>query len=433
MNKIFSLLVLSFFLGSTLSAQQVQKGPYTVKTLSDGVYDIEDANHSNPAGMVTGDDGQVVHMNNCSDMYLIVGTRKALLIDLSNEVKWDSTAKESLRSIVSDLIGNRDLVITITHKHGDHLGMLAAFKDDAGVKFRIPADEFKGMDIFPKDRTEYFTKNASIDLGGGVVLDSLELPGHTDHSTIFFLKSKNIAFTGDAIGSGDGVWLFNRESFYTYIKSIEELIKYIKDPSHNIDPEKLVIYGGHGWQRGKLERLTMQYLYDMEALIERMELGVAESEKMPAMIPYMDTKFKFGTAAISWNKEAENEFAQSIRKKMGAFTRISKHQDYGLTVTRLVVDLGKGSVVSDNDLTKDTFKVIGINRSNRVIRNIKAVAVTDRAGYDVETGNYVTVDLDFGFDADPSNAYSYIVVLNKDLGQCKKGKKFIQHGRTLRR
>ncbi len=432
-KKISFMLFFSFLLSLSLSAQPIQKGPYTVKKLTENVYNIEDANDSNPSGIVTGDDGQIVRMNNSSDIYLIRGSKKALLIDLSNDVKWDKTTGVSLRSIVDDLIGSSELFITITHNHGDHLGMLPVFKDDSGVKFWIPENEFKGKDIFPKKRTSFFPQNASFDLGGGMKIDTLEVPGHTAHSTVFFLENKNIVFTGDAVGSGSGVWLFNKESFYTYIESINTLIRYIKSPEHDIDETKLVIYGGHGWQRGNLEKLTMQYIYDMESLIERMGLGIAESEKMSVSIPFMDTKFKFGTAAISWNKEAEEEYAESIRKEMGKFTRISKHKDYGMAITRLVVDLGKDSIITEKDLTGGTFKVIGINKSNKAVRNIKALSVTDRQGYDIDSGNHVTIDLDFGFDADPSNASFLVVTLNRDMGKYPEGTRFIQHGRTLRK
>ena len=186
MTKKNFFLISFFFLSISLSGQPVNKGPYTVKILADNIYNIEDANDSNPAGMVAVDDGQIIRMNNCSDMYLVRGAEKALLIDLSNDVKWDTTARESLNSIIHDLIGSRELLITVTHKHGDHLGMLPAFKDDPGAKFWIPEAEFKGMDIFPIERTIYFNQNASIDLGGGLVINTMELPGHTDHSTVFF-------------------------------------------------------------------------------------------------------------------------------------------------------------------------------------------------------------------------------------------------------
>jgi hydroxyacylglutathione hydrolase len=288
------------------------KGPYTVHILSEGVYRIEDANESNPAGIVTDEDGKMVHMNNCSDMYLVTGENKALLIDLSNDVQWDDTAAESLRSIVYERVGERDFFITVTHKHGDHLGMLPAFAGDAGAHFWIPEAEFTGTDLFPGERTAFFPMNGSMDLGGGFIIDTIEVPGHTDHSTVFFLKNKNFAFTGDAVGSGSGVWLFNYESFFAYRDGIENLIAYLEYPANGIDPDKLEIHGGHAWQRGNLEKLTARYVYDMRTLIEKMGLGIAESEAMSAPISFLDTNFKYGTATITWNKAAAEKYAKSI-------------------------------------------------------------------------------------------------------------------------
>jgi hypothetical protein len=56
----------------------------------------KDANDKYPAGMIMDEEGKIVPMNNCSDMYQLVGKNKALLIDLSNDIKWDDTATESL-------------------------------------------------------------------------------------------------------------------------------------------------------------------------------------------------------------------------------------------------------------------------------------------------------------------------------------------------
>lgn len=315
-HKIY-LILLSISFSFYALAQSIQKGPYTVDVLADGVYHIEDANDSNPAGIQLDENGEMIGMNNCSDMYLIVGKEKALLIDLSNAVKWDSTATESLRSIVYERAGIKELYITVTHKHGDHLGMLPAFADDSKPNFWIPEAEFKGMDIFLKERTTYFAENESFDLGGGFVINTMEVPGHTRHSTLFFLKDKNLVFTGDAIGSGSGVWLFNYESIFNYRKGIDNLIKYLENPANNIDLEKLVIHGGHSWQRGKLEKLTARYVYDMQTLIERIGLGIAETEDMSSFIPFLDANFKFGTATITWNKEAAARYADSVRAGSG--------------------------------------------------------------------------------------------------------------------
>ncbi len=430
-NKLFFFITALSLISITCSAKPLEKGPYTLKKLADNVYNIEDANDSNPAGIVTGDDGQIVHMNNSSDMYIILGSKKAMLIDLSNDVKWDKTAEKSLRSIVYDLAGDRQLIITFTHKHGDHLGMLPAFKDDPAARFLVPEEEFRGTDIFPKKRTGYFPLHASIDLGGDVVINTTELPGHTDHSTIFIIKDKNIAFTGDAVGSGSGVWLFNRQSFNAYIKGLKNFIEYINTPY--IDKDSLIMYGGHRWQEEKSGILKMQYLNDMVSLIERMGIGTAESEKMSAAFPFLDTNFTYGTATITWNKEAADEYAESAAAKMGFFTRISKLKDYGMTITRLVVDLGEESSVSAEDISEGIFQVTGLGKTNTKNPNIKKLSVTDKRGFEKNAGRYVTIDLDFGFDSDPTNAYTYIVTLNKDLGKNKKGKKFKQYGRTLRR
>jgi len=313
-RKVCFLLVL-LSIGCYSWSQTIEKGPYTVYVIGEGVWHIEDANSSRPAGLKTDKDGKVLSMNNCSDMYLVTGTKKALLIDLSNFIKWDTPAVESLRSVVSEMIGNNELYITVTHKHGDHLGMLPAFKDDPKVKFWIPEAEFRGMDIFPEERTTFFPENASLDLGGGYLITTTEVPGHTDHGTLFFIKGRDLVFTGDALGSGSGVWIFNYDSFITYAGSIGKLIRYLEDPANLIDLEKLVLYGGHYWQRGTQEKLTARYVYDMKTLTEKIKQGTSEQIPVSNQFKYLDTNFKYGTATITWNKEDAAKYAGTFSRK----------------------------------------------------------------------------------------------------------------------
>jgi glyoxylase-like metal-dependent hydrolase (beta-lactamase superfamily II) len=304
MNRIFSLALAFFCVGSGL-AQQTQYGPYTVYDLAENVYRIEDSNDSNPPGVTVGDDGQVTRMNNCSDMYLIVGGEMGLLIDLSNKLEMNDETIESLRSLVFERLEGRKLIVTVTHRHGDHLGMLPVFVDDTAVTFLVPGNEFRGTDLFPRERTGYFIQTGStLDLGGGMIIIPMEVPGHTSHSTIFFLKGKNMVFTGDAIGSGSGVWLFNEESFFTYDHAIDDLIDYIENPDNQVDKDKLRIYGGHYWQGTEVGELSAQYIYDMRTLIDNMKAGKVETEAMSSPMSFLDTNFKYGTATITWNKEA---------------------------------------------------------------------------------------------------------------------------------
>ncbi len=307
--KFLSLPLLLLLTAATAFAQPREKGPYTIYPIIPGVVRIEDSNHTNPAGFHRDAQGNTQGMNNCSDMYLIIGSDRALLVDLSNFIKWDDTAVASLQAIVREEIGARKLFVAVTHYHGDHTGMLPAFHDDPGVTFWIQTAEFKGREIFPADRTTPIEGNTTLDLGGGVVVNALEIPGHTDHSTAYFLRGKNLLFSGDGIGSGNGMWIFSANGFAQYRQSVDRLIAYIRTPANEVDESKLIIYGGHYWQKREKEKLTMQYILDMQKLIGAIKAGTAREEKVNfGAFPYLNTNFIAGEATITWNKADAEKF-----------------------------------------------------------------------------------------------------------------------------
>ena len=299
---------LFLFLFATVAfAQTREVGPFTVHPIIPGVKRIEDANRSNPAGIRRDAQGTVTGFNNCSDMYLIIGSERALLIDLSNAIKWDDTAVPSLQALVSEEIGTRQLHIAVTHFHGDHTGMLPAFKDNPAVTFWIQTDEFKGREIFPAERTVPIGGDSSLDLGGGVVVDAVKIPGHTDHSTAYFLRGKNLLFSGDGLGSGNGVWIFSAEGFAKYRRTVDRLITYIRTPANSVDESQLLVFGAHYWQKREKEKLTMQYILDMQTLIGDIKAGTAREEKV-TFGPYLNTNFISGEATITWNKADAERF-----------------------------------------------------------------------------------------------------------------------------
>ena len=292
--------------------QTEEVGPYTVSLIEKDVWHIEDCNSSNPAGISIQADGSV-KQNNCSDMYIIRGKDKALLIDLSNKITWAEGAEEALRSIFYSRAGEREKLIAITHSHGDHLGMLPAFQNESDVRFLLPEKDFAQDNKFPADRKTLIADSELIDLGG-MQVECVEVQGHTPGSMVFALKGHNILFSGDAIGSGSGVWIFSLDAFRQYASGVAHLMEYVQNPANGIDPEKLIIYGGHSWQKTqtKLEKLDMQYLLDMSQLVDQIGRGEAAQEPYSTFMGLLDTNFKYGTAIVTWNKAQAAAYAEEL-------------------------------------------------------------------------------------------------------------------------
>jgi glyoxylase-like metal-dependent hydrolase (beta-lactamase superfamily II) len=305
---LFRILIITFGCTS-VHAQYVEMEPYSLTSLSDRVFRIVDGSESNPPGIHLDDQGERVGLNNTSDIYLLIGTDQALIIDLSNDASSNEAAVETLRELVDERAGSRELFITATHSHFDHLGMLDVFRNDPATRFWVSGPEFQELGVFPSDRTEFFTQSATLDLGGGLIVESREMPGHTPHSTLFLVRSENLIFTGDAIGSGSGVWLFDYTSFVRYRESVDRLVDFLRSGESGFDISALRFESGHSWQYGDIEELTAQYLFDMQALINRMGTGTAETAEVSLPIPYLDTNFSFGKATITWNRAAADRFA----------------------------------------------------------------------------------------------------------------------------
>lgn len=288
---------------------EVQEGPYTITTIAENVYHLQDCNDANPSGETFNEAGEKTHFNNCSDMYLLVGKEKALLIDLSNFVRWDTTAVASLQNIVAERAGDLPLEITFTHNHGDHTGMLPAFVDNPDVKFLLPEVDFERMvSRFPDVNYEFYNEGYEFDLGG-MKLATLMVPGHTAGSMVFFLEGQDMLFSGDAIGSGHGVWIFNLEAFKQYVDGVEHLVKYIENEDNGINKDALKVYGGHFWQKDWFPELGddvfgMKYIYDMQKLIDLIAADKAETEPSNLGRPDLDTYFKNGHAIITWSTAA---------------------------------------------------------------------------------------------------------------------------------
>ena len=324
MYKYFSLfaavVAISFLTACAGQEKDVEVGSYTVSVIDRNVYHIQDFNSNYPGGEHFDENGNLTHFNNCSDIYLVVGKKEALLIDLSNPINWADNAAESLKQIVAERIGGKPLTITFTHNHGDHTGMLPAFVD-ADVSFALPQADFAEMTSrFPEGKWSLYDEGEVFDLGGAKV-EAIAVPGHTNGSMVFYLHGRDLLFAGDAIGSGHGVWIFNQDCFYNYVSAVPHLIAWLKNPVHQVDLDKLRIYGGHYWQRDWLpelegKELGMDYLNDMQQLLNEMERGTAMATPSKLNHPVLDTYFRNGSAIVAWNAAQAEQFRNICPEEM---------------------------------------------------------------------------------------------------------------------
>ena len=319
--KTFTAVLFTAVLASCGGPKDVEVGPYTVTVIEDNVYHIQDYNAANPAGETFDAEGNKTHFNNCSDIYLIVGENEALVIDLSNRIDWADNADESLRSIVTERAGDKPVTVTFTHSHGDHTGMLPAMLDLPGTRFALPQQDFARLaDRIPEDRREFIREGKVFDLGG-MEVETIAVPGHTVGSVVYYLKGHNLLFTGDAVGSGHGVWLFNEDAFYNYVSAVPHLIEWLEDPENGVDLKALQIYGGHYWQKDwltlpKKREIGMDYLREMQELVTQIENGTAATEPSNLGRQGLDTYFRNGNAIVTWSAEQADKYSHNYAEKL---------------------------------------------------------------------------------------------------------------------
>lgn len=325
MKHLFILPALGLALTAAACSGQTTKtdvevGPYTVSTIEKNVWHIQDYNSANPAGESFDAKGNKTHFNNCSDIYLLIGEKEALVIDLSNPVNWAADAAESLRAIVAERAAGKPVTIAFTHNHGDHTGMLPAFVDDPNYKFALSYQDFSSepfISKFPEDRSTFIQEGYTFDLGG-LELIAIAVPGHTDGSLAYYVKGHDLLFTGDAVGSGHGVWIFNTAGFENYVAAIPHLLQALD--FLGADKDRLQIYGGHYWQKDWLDlpkgrELGYDYLLEMQELCNRIETGTAQSEPSNLGHPVLDTYFRNGNAIVVWNAAQAEAFRKQYPEK----------------------------------------------------------------------------------------------------------------------
>lgn len=201
--------------------------------------------------------------NSC---YLIIGDNQALLIDLG-------LFKKPLLPTIRSLT-NKNVIVACSHGHIDHIGAINEFDniylshldkdvyyDNQKLQPNFKLIDFKNI----KDLKPY----QKFDLGQ-IIIEAIPLAGHTPGSMIFLDTKNHVIYTGDAIGSGCGVWmqLFHSLNLDTYKKNLKQAINYLEQIGVN---QTWKFWGGHNQQESMskvspFNRLDFDLMKDMYQL-----------------------------------------------------------------------------------------------------------------------------------------------------------------------
>jgi len=171
--------------------------------------------------------------------YLVEGEERAAVIDTGV-----SPGKMILPFLCS--LTQKPLILLLTHAHIDHIHHMDEFESVYMCHDELQMDpEFlrqmmrgKNLDLMS---TTHVSTGDVIDLGGRT-LEVCQVRGHTPGSVVFYDDKEDLLFSGDAFGSGCGVWmqLGCSSDLEIYRQSLTEFIRWAAQKSPT-----MTILGGH--------------------------------------------------------------------------------------------------------------------------------------------------------------------------------------------
>lgn len=229
---------------------------FTTTKICDGVYNINDAH----------DDS----------FYVVIGDKLARVIDTG------VTEGARITPVIRE-ITDKPLVLVVTHAHFDHMYHMDEFDTvymshkELTLKKSFLENMKHGKDI-DFEKTVDIATDSTIDLGG-VILSICELAGHTPGSVLVLDETHDLLFTGDAIGSGCGVWMqvASSVSLDKYYDALRSAFAWLVRKGG-----RMAFWGGHNKQVAQSEQipgynpLSIGLMADLIELVDLMRNGKLE-------------------------------------------------------------------------------------------------------------------------------------------------------------
>ncbi len=220
-------------------------------------------------------------------LILIEGEERALLIDTGMD---DHNLAEYVKNIT-----DKPIVVGLTHGHIDHIGRTGDFNEvymnqlDKYVYLQhinMDRGHFNGRDLNFMNVNDIHDMPDCFELGN-LKIQVLNLEGHTPGSVIFIDSKNKCVYTGDAVGSGCGVWLQLPESLNMscYLKALKRVIKKLEDMG--VDDTWNFIGGHYGQEHESLvsdyNKLNFSLVKDLYDLTYKLLNKQIEYKKTDAM------------------------------------------------------------------------------------------------------------------------------------------------------
>lgn len=240
-NNFSKLAVSILIAGTTITnCSYASKVSDTNKTIINSSISIEN-NYSNKFFKATRVENNIFRISGVNGelMYLIEGENKAALIDTGTGV---GNLKEFVEKITK-----KPITVILTHGHVDHAPGAAMFNDvymsytdknlyaqhdtlDTRKSFTDisykDSKELNDSDYVPVKDSDSFNNlkdGATFNLGG-VTLEAISVPGHTQGMTAILIKEQRVLITGDACNFSTFLFDENTTGLTTYQNSIKNLL-----------------------------------------------------------------------------------------------------------------------------------------------------------------------------------------------------------------
>ncbi len=261
----------------------------------------------------------------CSSIFLLVGTERALLLDTGIGIG-------DLKGLVES-ITDKPYDVACTHGHMDHVGGSFwfdriylnekdwdAFPFDGEINGRknyarmIQEREHKhysydvDADILPwpkKAERLPLVDGQQFDLGGGRIVTAWACPGHTPGEFVFIDSATRILFSGDAVNNNLGYWTHRGDANFVSVETAGRALRRIVEMGDQYDK----VYNFHHDYRGFGSPLADYVLPHALKYCEDLVAGRANIMTLPDPLsgihgkPTMDVVSDDGKSWVCYNED----------------------------------------------------------------------------------------------------------------------------------